>query len=129
MFLGTGNFTYIDLSGNDLTRFEEDIFKPILSTMKAMDDAKNADVAGLNIEQSNVSFFHAIIIKYLLNTRIFLLLIDSFDCCKHLVWLVRDNRQLLKYIWNTAACDGIVYRTPFTYLSPADLDNRNCIND
>jgi len=47
------NFAQIYLNGNQLTRFEEDIFKPILLKMK---DLVDADAPGIGMENSKVLF-------------------------------------------------------------------------
>ena len=51
--LGAGNnFARIFLNDNQLTRFEEDIFKPILLKMKKVD----ADGRGIAMQNSKVPF-------------------------------------------------------------------------
>ena len=63
MFLGTGNFTYIDLGNNAIVRFEESIFKPMLSQMKDTNDTSDYIVTGINFADSKAF----IVMKFSIN--------------------------------------------------------------
>ena len=99
MIIGSG-YARLELSSNQLKRFESGVFQSVLLSLKGNNNDYNSYYASINggihlevsFNQSEVD---------IINMYRSSLITDPIDCTTdpcHLAWLIRDNRQLINYV-------------------------------
>ena len=115
-----GDFTnfHLGLSYNNLTRFEEAVFRPVLEQMLEIYCA----YCFVQLDESKYIFLcvFLFISSYIYSKLLLLnqLIIDPFDCKNdpcHLTWILRDNTKFLRKVSGTCS-DG----RSFSSIKPSD---------
>lgn len=117
--LSLGNYgdgSWLDLENNNLTRFDSNVFQPVLEKMRLYG---RLPFASIRMDNSKIMFLS---FKTFDQIKQFHQNIDPIDCdadpC-HISWLIRDKRLLIENIFGGSCSNG----TSLNNLDEYALDN------